>query len=102
MPKRTKPIESLDPLARSVISALGGTKAVADIFGIKQPSVSGWLETGIPAARLMYLDVAYPEIMRKARKGKNGNAIDRAAASDDTQPPVGGSSGGEKLAKVVM
>lgn len=31
---------------------------------------------------------------------KNGK-IDRAAASDDTQPPVGGTSGDEKMARAV-
>jgi hypothetical protein len=79
-----------DPLATAVIAALGGPSATARIFGIKAPSVMAWYETGIPPARVMYLDVAYPEIMRNARKVKTEQMIDRVAASDDSQPPVGG------------
>lgn len=79
-----------DPFASRVIAALGGPAATARIFGIKPPSVMGWLEKGIPPARLMYLDVAYPEVMRRARKVKNGDVVDRAAASDDAQNNPGG------------
>lgn len=85
MAKRKKPIETLDPLARAVIAALGGPTKTARIFDIRVPSVMAWLDKGIPDSRLMYLDLAYPEIMRKARKSKNGDVVDRAAASDDTQ-----------------
>lgn len=89
-----------DPLASAVIAKLGGTTATARIFGIKPPSVSAWLEKGIPAARLMYLDLAYPEVMRQARKVKPEEMTDRAAASDDIQPPVGGGpKKGDKLAR---
>lgn len=52
-----------------IIDDLGGTAAVAKIFSIKNPSVSKWRNTGIPAARLMYLKKAYPKIM-KARLAK--------------------------------
>lgn len=45
----------------TVIERLGGTAAVAAIFGIKPPSVSEWKKDGaIPSARLMYLRLAYP------------------------------------------
>lgn len=90
-----------DPLASAVIAALGGPSATARIFGIKAPSVMAWYETGIPPARIMYLDIAYPEIMRKARKVKPEQMTDRAAASDDVQPPVGsGPRKKDKLAKL--
>lgn len=89
MAKRTKPLETLNPLAVAVVAALGGVAQTARIFNIKQPSVVGWLNKGIPSARLMYLDAVYPEVMRLARKVKNGDVIDRVAASDDTQYPVG-------------
>lgn len=47
--------------ASTVIDRLGGTNAVAAIFGIKPPSVSEWKEkNAIPRARLMYLQVAFP------------------------------------------
>lgn len=109
MAKRTKPLESLDPLARAVVAALGGTAETARIFGIKQPSVTGWLAKGIPKSRLMYLDAVYPEVMRLARKVKNGDVIERAAASDDVQAPVGTpenkpkgkASGGRSRKKIV-
>jgi hypothetical protein len=89
MAKRTKPTQTPAELARAVIAELGGTAATARIFGIKQPSVSAWLKDGIPPARLMYLEVAYPAVMRKARKASNGDVIDRGAASDDVQPRDG-------------
>lgn len=42
--------------APTLIDALGGTKAVADIFGIKAPSVSGWKKSGeIPDDKLIRL-----------------------------------------------
>lgn len=44
------------------IDQLGGTAAVARLFGIAQPSVSKWRKTGIPPARLMYLNVVRPDV----------------------------------------
>ena len=42
--------------APTLIDALGGTKAVADIFGIRAPSVSGWKQSGqIPDDKLIRL-----------------------------------------------
>ena len=41
--------------ATQAIEALGDTAAVARLFGISMASVSGWKQTGIPPARLMYL-----------------------------------------------
>ena len=38
-----------------IIELLGGVTVVARYFEIKPPSVSGWLETGIPEVRLMAL-----------------------------------------------
>lgn len=45
-----------------IIDALGGTKAVATLFRIKPPSVSGWRKKGIPEARMDYLRLAYPAL----------------------------------------
>jgi DNA-binding transcriptional regulator YdaS (Cro superfamily) len=39
----------------TLISNLGGQSASARLFGIKQPSISGWLKHGIPSARLQTL-----------------------------------------------
>lgn len=42
--------------AISLIEALGGTAAVAELTGVKPPSVSGWKESGrIPDDKLMRL-----------------------------------------------
>jgi hypothetical protein len=89
MPKKPNPSKKRDRLAQAVIAELGGPTATARIFGIKPPSVMAWLEDGIPKARLMYLEVAYPKVMRVARKIKLDDETDRVAASDDVQPPVG-------------
>jgi hypothetical protein len=89
MAKKRNPSKKRDPLAIAVIRELGGPTATARIFGIKTPSVSGWLEKGIPPARLMYLELAHPKEMQAARKVKPDEEVDRAAASDDVQPPVG-------------
>jgi len=36
--------------------------AVAKLFRIKPPSVSGWRKNGIPSARMDYLMLAYPHL----------------------------------------
>lgn len=46
----------------SLIDRLGGTMAVAKMFGIKSPSVSEWRRGGIPKSRLMFLKLARPEL----------------------------------------
>ncbi len=48
--------------ANQIIDTLGGTAAVARMFKIKQPSVSEWRKTGIPSARLQFLEVVRPDI----------------------------------------
>lgn len=44
-----------------VIDDLGGTGAVAALFGIEPASVSGWRKSGIPAARKQTLALMFPE-----------------------------------------
>ena len=55
-------------ISGEIIDILGGTKKVSEIFGIRQASVTGWREKGIPAARAMYLRVAYPGVIENAEK----------------------------------
>lgn len=43
-----------------IIDKLGGTSAVAAIFGIEPPSVSEWRKAGIPMARKQTLALMYP------------------------------------------
>ena len=49
-----------------VIDLLGGVTETAKFFRIKPPSVCGWREHGIPSARLMYLEVARPDVFEAA------------------------------------
>jgi DNA-binding transcriptional regulator YdaS (Cro superfamily) len=48
--------------ANDIIDRLGGTLAVARLFAIKPPSVSGWRKKGIPQARMQYIKLAHPEL----------------------------------------
>jgi DNA-binding transcriptional regulator YdaS (Cro superfamily) len=48
-----------------VIDALGGTQAVADICGVKPPSVSEWKRRGIPPAREQYLRLLRPAAFKQ-------------------------------------
>jgi hypothetical protein len=91
MAKKRNPSKKRDPFASAVIRELGGPAEAARIFGIKPPSIIGWLEKGIPKARLMYLEVAYPKVMRAARKVKENGEMERIASIDDTQQNAGGS-----------
>jgi len=54
-------MESIHPDSLK-IDQLGGTAAVARLFGIAQPSVTKWRRTGIPSARLMYLKLIRPDV----------------------------------------
>jgi 2'-5' RNA ligase len=79
-----------DPFATTVIDLLGGPAATARLFKIKMPSVSGWKKKGLPPARLMYLEVARPEILEQARKRLHKTVEPSGIESeDDVQPPVG-------------
>jgi hypothetical protein len=49
-----------------IIDRLGGTCAVAEIFGISAPSVSGWRENGIPSARRQTLALMFPSKVPKS------------------------------------
>lgn len=49
--------------ASKIIDALGGTAKVSRLFGVRMPSVSQWKFSGIPAARMMYLQVAHPNAL---------------------------------------
>lgn len=48
-----------------VIARLGGTAAVAEMCGVKPPSVSEWRKNGIPHARIMYLRLLRPEVFEE-------------------------------------
>jgi hypothetical protein len=61
-----------------LIDALGGTSAVARLFGIKPPSVSNWRTDGIPKSRLMYLQVAHPELFDEQLQAANDDNYQEA------------------------
>lgn len=44
-----------------IIDSLGGTTAVAEIFGIAPASVSDWRKAGIPKARRQTLALMFPD-----------------------------------------
>ena len=54
----------------ALIDKLGGTSRVAKIFNVKMPTVSYWRKNGIPAARMMYLEVKYPKIVKEHKNDK--------------------------------
>ena len=45
-----------------IIDDLGGSSAVAKLFGIRSQAVSKWRRTGIPDGRLMYLKLLRPDV----------------------------------------
>lgn len=57
----------MDKLANKVIDLLGGTTAVAVMCKVKPPSVSEWRKSGIPDARLMYLQAIRPDVFAEAQ-----------------------------------
>ena len=60
-----------------IIDALGGTSKVATLCKVSTAAVSQWRADGIPQARLMFLELARPEVF------KNANA----QAETGTPPP---------------
>lgn len=50
--------------ATQIIERLGDTAEVARMFQIRMPSVSDWKITGIPKARMMYLQLAHPKALK--------------------------------------
>lgn len=61
-----------------IIDKLGGTAEVARLCQVKPPSVSQWRESGIPAARLMYLKAIRPDVF--ANDGLSSDQVTKAAA----------------------
>ncbi|MDE2472546.1 MAG: hypothetical protein KGL35_28415 [Bradyrhizobium sp.] len=51
--------------ANQIIDKLGGTYAVAALCQVTAQAVSQWRHDGIPQARLMYLQLARPDVFRE-------------------------------------
>ena len=65
--------------ANKVIDALGGTAAVARLCNVRSPSVSEWRRTGIPAARVQYLQLAVPRAFDDADDAEAELVVGKAA-----------------------
>lgn len=50
----------MDP--NKIIDAIGGTSAVAELCEVTTGAVSQWRTDGIPAARMMFLKLARPDV----------------------------------------
>lgn len=53
---------------KKIIELIGNTAQTAREFGVSLAAVSRWKKTGIPKARLMYLEVKYPHLFPKPKK----------------------------------
>ena len=56
------PADTQNAAASALIDELGGTQAVAELFQVRPPSVSGWKRHGIPHARMQTLRLLRPEL----------------------------------------
>jgi len=52
--------------ANRIIDAMGGTSAVAELFGITTGGVSQWRDDGIPDSRMFSIKLLHPDLFNKA------------------------------------
>jgi hypothetical protein len=62
------------PTADEIIDRLGGTGRVADLFGVKCPSVSQWRVSGIPPARMHFIRHVRPEVLEPVNESEASDA----------------------------
>lgn len=58
--------KDLDP--STVIDALGGTSAVAELCEVTTGGVSQWRTDGIPRARLLFLEAKNPDTFERLKQ----------------------------------
>ena len=61
--------------AKQIIKSLGGVSATARLCKISRAAVSQWQADGIPQARMMFLELARPDVFQppgQATEGTNG------------------------------
>lgn len=63
--------------ASTIVERLGGTTATAKLFGLRAPSITDWKEYGIPRSRMMYLEVARPDVLSEIDT-ESATAVGRA------------------------
>lgn len=68
--------------AAEIIERLGGTAEVSRIFNLSMPSVSDWKKTGIPKARMMFLEVAHVDALRGIDIGAATSDADRSVPAE--------------------
>ena len=51
-----------DQMSSVLIGELGGSVKVAEICGLKHPTVCGWRHTGIPRAWKKFLQLKFPNL----------------------------------------
>ncbi|NVI06379.1 transcriptional regulator [Paraburkholderia youngii] len=99
-------------------ATVGGYKALADILGVTKGAVHQWMSPGrqVPIEHCTPIEQATAGIVTRQMLrpddwqsiwpelvGKSGvSATERAAASDDVQPPVGGTNKSSKSARMVI
>jgi DNA-binding transcriptional regulator YdaS (Cro superfamily) len=99
-------------------STVGGFKALADILGVTKGAVHQWMSpdrqvpiehctpieqatSGVVTRQMLRPDdweSIWPELAEKS----GGTTTDRAAASDDAQPPAGNVKRSDKMARMIV
>lgn len=65
-----------------LIDALGGTRAVANLLDVKEPTVSYWRYAGIPDGRMLILERIRSKVVREYRAALATRAIERRAGGE--------------------
>lgn len=73
------------PDPSQIIDALGGTAVVAKLCEVQPPSVSEWRRVGIPRARLMFLELARPDVDWSVLRGTGPRGPSVASAESDSK-----------------
>lgn len=89
---------------RQTIERLGGPTKLAELLGYDKTAggvqrIQNWKKRGIPSeVKLQRPDLFLTELMDTNRAAVDAppTSVDRAAASDDAQPPVGGKTDSEE------
>lgn len=91
-----------NPALKRAVAKFDSIADMARQMGVSYQAVQDWIKRGrVPADRCILLSELTGENREELVGWPPSNIVDRAKASDDVQPPVGGTSGGEKLSKMV-
>ena len=97
-----------DPIADLIIDGLGGTGPVAELCQCSFAAVSQWRTNGIPRPRIQFLRIARPKFDWSQvpddypPRETKPDIVEAIKASDDTQPPVGGTVRKTKEARMTL